>query len=119
MQTATVSGTWGNAAFSASSAGADLFIDDLLVAQCFEFDACWQNATGTQTWSYTFTVADIATGILDDGAAVLSVVQTSSSRVRIGALAIIGTIDVPAPGTLALLALPVLGFVLVARRRRA
>ena len=119
MQSATVSGTWGNAAFSASSAGADLFIDDLLVAQCFEFDACWLDSTGTQTWSYTFTAADLATGILDDGAAVLSVVQTSSTRVRIGALAVSGTIDVPAPGTLALLALPLLGFALVSRRRPA
>lgn len=115
---ATISGTWGNADFSDSSAGADIFIDGLLVAQCLEFDPCWQDATGTQSWSYTFSAADLLTGILDDGVAMMQVIQTSSTFVRLGALNLSGNINVVAePGTLVLSAIGLLGLGFGRRRR--
>jgi len=117
---ATISGTWGNFDFPDSSAGADIFIDGLLVAQCVEFADCWQNSTGTVLWSYTFTAADLLSGILDDGIANLQIIQTSSTTVRLGDLTLSGNVDinaVPEPGTLVLAGIGLLGLGLGRRRR--
>ncbi|NNF17476.1 MAG: PEP-CTERM sorting domain-containing protein [Gammaproteobacteria bacterium] len=120
MLSATLSGTWGNSDYALSSAGADVFLDGILVAQCVEFDSCWQDATGTLAWSYTFTAADLALGILDDGMANLSVIQTSSFSVRLGSLALDGeVVATPEPGIYSLLGIGMIGLVLVRRKKKA
>jgi hypothetical protein len=41
---AQVRGTWGNSHYPQGSAGVDLFVDGILVAQCVEFSTCWSDA---------------------------------------------------------------------------
>ena len=114
---ASVSGTWGNGDFP-STAGTDVFLDGIMVAQCIEFADCWKNATGILPWS--FTLAGDQLDLLDDGMAELTVIQTSTIGVVLGSLTMeleTAAVHTPEPTTLALLGLglAVWGF---ARRRQ-
>lgn len=77
---AVISGTFGNSLFT-SSAGVDVYLDNLLVAQCFEFDQCWEGP-GPVNWSFTFDSSNFS--LLEDGEAILTAAQTSEFVSRLG-----------------------------------
>ncbi len=77
---AVLEGTFGNSEFP-SSAGVDLYLDNLLVAQCIEFEQCW-SGPGPVTWRFTFDESHFSQ--LEDGMAVLSAAQTSEFITRLG-----------------------------------
>lgn len=107
---ATISGTFGNSAFS-NSAGTDLFLDGILIAQCVQFATCYSTA-GPHAWSYTFGAGDL--GIFADGFAILTAVQTSEYTIRLGQTTLA---TVPEPATVLLLAGGLFGLALKSRRR--
>lgn len=80
ITSAVISGTFGNSVF-ASSAGVDVYLDGLLIAQCFEFDNCW-NSPSPESWSFTFDNSHFS--LLEDGEARLTASQTSEFVARLG-----------------------------------
>jgi hypothetical protein len=112
---AIISGFWGNEAYPYSTAGADVMLDGLLVAQCADQDpGCWWNDVAPRAWSYTLTSDQFAQ--LHDGFATLTVTQTSDYIVRLGSTSLtIETIAVPeAPAITFIL----MGFACFATMRR-
>jgi PEP-CTERM motif len=108
----TISGTFGNSA-SNSSAGVNLFLGNILVAQCVEFAACY---TSTTPFSDTLTAGQIAS--LGTGTVNFTAVETSQFVIRLGTT----TLDqvpstVPEPSTFALLGTGILGCVGAVRRK--
>ncbi|MGB3532340.1 MAG: hypothetical protein WBA13_02365 [Microcoleaceae cyanobacterium] len=77
---ATIEGTFGNSILD-SSAGVDVYLDNLRVAQCFEFDLCW-SGPGRVSWGFTFDESDFS--LLEDGMAMLTASQTSEFVARLG-----------------------------------
>lgn len=91
---AMIEGTFGNSVLP-SSAGADVYFDNLLVAQCVEFELCW-NASEAVQWRFTFDESDFS--LLEDGTALLTVVQTSEFVARLGTTTLtIETASEPSP----------------------
>lgn len=79
---ASLSGTFGNS-ISSSSAGADVFADGSLVAQCIRFALCYRGGPGFwETTPWTFDFSDFSS--LSDGSLVLTVMQTSEIFIRLG-----------------------------------
>lgn len=117
LAAATISGTYGSDIVSTSTAGFDLFLDGIMVAQCVYLDpGCWQAGAAYRPWSYTFSGAELS--IFDDGLADLTVVQTSQTSIRLGSLTLEGrTVVTPEPMTAVLLAVGLLGMAFVARKR--
>jgi hypothetical protein len=80
---AAISGFWGTKDDPDSTAGVDLFLDGIRVAQCVApSTGCWVGTTGQRPWSHTFTVSELVK--LNDGSATFTAVQTSGLRIRLG-----------------------------------
>lgn len=77
---AVIEGTFGNSVFPTSS-GVDLYLDGLLVAQCVEFEQCW-NGPGPVNWRFTFDQSNFS--LLEEGIAGLTAAQTSEFITRLG-----------------------------------
>ena len=125
VASARISGFWGSTDVPASTAGVDLLLDGILVAQCVKPSPdCWVDATSQRPWSYTFAKKDLAK--LADGSATLTAVQTSEISVRVGVSTLVIETE-PADRIPTLSALPLLALAaglalaggLAARRRSA
>ena len=112
----TISGTFGNSV-SGSSAGVDLYLGNLLVAQCVEDYLCF--LTGPTDWSDTLTANQIAS--LGTGTVNLTAVQTSEYITRLGATTLdqttANTAITPEPSTVSLLGTGLIGALSFTRRR--
>jgi hypothetical protein len=115
---AQITGAFGNTALSISSAGVDVKLDGIVVAQCVEYSPCWSGG-GPLTWSYTFAPNEYS--IFADGIATLTAEQTAPYVIRLGEMQLTvryDDVNVPEPGTFALLATSLLGLVSYKRTRR-
>ena len=91
---AQVRGTWGNNHYALSTAGVDLFVDGILVAQCVTMTTCWfDSPPDLVPWSFNFAPAQLAQ--LNDGQAVMTGQQTSMTQVYLGTLRLDLTINTP------------------------
>jgi len=111
----TISGTFGNS-LTPNTAGADLYLGSILVAQCVEFDSCYYAQSPT-TWSTTLTSSQLA--LLGTGVVDFTVVQTSQFWTRLGETTLIQTTTppVPEPSTIILMATGALAAAGSVRRR--
>lgn len=110
---ASLRGTFGNSQ-NPSSAATDVFADGMLVARCNVGAPCFFSPR--TPWAFNYT--DFSS--LLDGQLTLSFVQTSAFITRLGRTVLrIVTEEVPAPGTLALIALGLLGGLGFVRRKKA
>ena len=102
---ATISGFWGSSVVPDSTAGVDVLVDGILVAQCVKLvPYCYDPAPAARPWSYTFTDDELSK--LSDGTATMTAVQTSDDTVRLGqALLTVRTSPVPGVPTLSTLGL--------------
>jgi hypothetical protein len=75
---ATISGHFGNSVVP-NSAGADVYLNGVLVGRCVRFGACYFGLGAA--WSHTFGFE--ARSLLAGGSAVLTVVQTSEFVIRL------------------------------------
>jgi hypothetical protein len=111
---ATISSTFGNSE-TGSTAGVDYYLDGLMVAQCLPHAACW-TGPGPNPWAYVFSPAEF--GLLADGSADLTAVQTNEYAIRLG----VSTLEIttasgviPEPVTLLLLGAGLVGLALLRR----
>jgi hypothetical protein len=111
----TISGSFGNS-MVASSSGADLYLGDLLVASCVEFDACYNNLVPFSDTLSAGEIASLGTGIVD-----FTAVQTSQYVIQLGETTLdqarCGSTVTPEPTSLMLLGTGMLGFAGVFRRK--
>jgi hypothetical protein len=122
ITSATIAGTWGNGQQAFSTAGVDVFLDAILVAQCVPLAAnCWQVGTALRPWSFTFSPAQFAT--LTDGTAILTAIQNNNDVIRLGqptlTIATGPTSAVPEPATLLLVGSGLVGLTIGGWRRGA
>jgi hypothetical protein len=83
---ATVSGTWGNTCYSRSTAGVDVRLSGVTVAQCLAGSAgCWiDQAAGLPPRPWSVTIPTSLFPQLATGAAQMTAQQTSSTWVELG-----------------------------------
>jgi hypothetical protein len=114
----TISGTFGNS-LTGSTSGVDLYLGSLLVAQCVQFTACYNNLTKTPTpWSMTLSPAQMA--LLGTGMVDFTVVETSQFYVRLGETTLTQiTATAPEPSSLLMLSTGAFCVVAAMRRRLA
>ena len=114
----TIFGTFGNS-LTGSTSGVDLYLGSLLVAQCVQFTACYNNLTKTPTpWSMTLSASQMA--LLGTGSVDFSVVETSQYYVRLGVTTLTQvTATAPEPSSLLLFGTGVFCAVGLLRRRFA
>ncbi|HWJ55166.1 MAG TPA: IPT/TIG domain-containing protein, partial [Vicinamibacterales bacterium] len=94
IEAAQVRGTWGNSSRPESSAGVDLFVDRIQVAQCVINTLCWFDAPPDLVpWSFNFTPAQFPQ--LADGQAVMTGQMTSRIQVYLGTLRLELTVNTP------------------------
>jgi PEP-CTERM motif len=113
----TISGGFGTNGVD-SSAGANLYLGSILVAQCIEFAACWEDSPSGVPFSDTLTAAQIAS--LGTGTVDFTVVQTAEFVVQLGTTTldqVTGTAVTPEPSTFALLGTGLLGCFGAIRRK--
>ena len=80
---ASISGFWGSSGDPNSTAGVNVLVDGITVAQCVKPDpACWTGDVGQRPWSHTFTEPEMT--LLNDGSATMTAVQTSDISIRLG-----------------------------------
>ena len=120
---ATISGYWGTSQLPKSTAGVDVLLDGVLVAQCVKDNpACFTGDGGQRPWSHTLTEPELT--VLNDGVATLSAVQTSEQNVRLGISTLIvatappPTVPTLSPAALAAMLAAVAAAGMLALRRR-
>jgi hypothetical protein len=112
IDSATLSGTWGTAQFSTSTAAVDLYVEGVDVGGCAYLDPnCWYN--GSPLRPFSFSIPSSVFADLADGNADLSLIQTNQTVIRVGGPTL--TIDftpapVPEPTSIVLL-VTVLGII--------
>jgi hypothetical protein len=80
---AQISGFWGSSLIPEGTAGVDVRVDGVLVAQCVKpASGCWEPAAGQRPWSHEFTESELS--VLNDGVADMTALQTSDITVRLG-----------------------------------
>jgi len=80
---AKISGFWGSSLIPEGTAGVNVMVDGILVAQCVKpAPECWEAGVGQRPWSHIFSPQELIA--LDDGVAKLTAVQTSDVAVRLG-----------------------------------
>lgn len=111
---AKLTGTFGNT-LSNSSTEAAVFGDGVEVATCNLFEDCWFGADPLVSFSYTFSLADLA--LLQDGVFELTVDKRDTGAVHLGSLRLEITNDVPEPVSAALVLAGLAGLGWSRRRR--
>ena len=91
---AQVRGTWGNSNYPPGSAAVDLFVDGILVAQCFVGATCWLDAPpDLPPWSFNFSAGHFP--LLMDGQAHMTGQMNSEIVVHLGTLRLELTVNTP------------------------
>jgi hypothetical protein len=95
VSSAKISGNWGTIDYPDSTAPVDVFLDDVLVAQCLASNPCWKDDnSGQLAWSHTLTPAELSR--IDTVNPQLTAVQRERGTVRLG-LSTLVMETVPAP----------------------
>jgi PEP-CTERM motif-containing protein len=108
----TISGFFGNSV-APNSAGANVYLGSILVAQCVEFAGCYSNQSPT-AWSDTLTLAQISA--LGTGPVNLTATQTSQFVVQLGETTL-DQVATPEPSSIFLLGTSLLGLGGAVRRK--
>jgi hypothetical protein len=109
----SISGNFGNS-MNSSTAGVDLYLGNILVAQCVENAGCW-TGPGPTPWTDSLTPTQIA--LLGTGLVNFTAVQTAEFTIRLGETTLTQSAVTPEPGTIVMLGSGLLGLIGVVRRK--